>query len=106
MTYPEAQKVIEENSEALDKYVLHTEPNEIHMVKGTFISPFDISDNTKQFIYEECNEKHKNNADVLMELNLFSKELYPFVVIQYKGNYLIMKVGDYLHSKLVSDNEP
>ena len=105
MTYPEAQRIIEENREALDKYLLHTEPQEIHMVKGTFISPLDIGDSTKQFIYEECNERHKNNSDVLMDLNFFSKELYPFVVIQYKGNYLMMTVSSYLHSKLVSGNE-
>jgi len=101
MTYKEAVKIIDESRKQLDINVLHVNP--VHRVLGTFIAPEQSSSNTHEHIFEQCVKQHKSNEDVLFELNMFSTDLIPFVVILMKGNNIVMPLESYLSNPLLND---
>ncbi len=94
MTYKEAIKLIDDNRKALDKYVLHSDP--ARLIVGTFVSSENRDNAIEQRIFTECVQGHKSNEDLLIELNIFSNDLIPFVVIQTRGENLSLPLASYL----------
>ena len=94
MTYKEAIKLIDDNRKALDKYVLHSDP--AHLIIGTFVASENRDKAIEQRIFTECVQGHKNNEDLLFELNMISNDLIPFVVTQMKGEFISQPLASYL----------
>jgi hypothetical protein len=98
MTFTESENVINDNYNLLDKYTLQTNPP--HYILGCIISTTNRSYDREQFIFTECIENKKSNKDVLINLNLLSEDLMPFIIVKMWGDKVIILLENYLSSPL------
>ncbi|HMJ47262.1 MAG TPA: hypothetical protein VK498_08030 [Ferruginibacter sp.] len=103
MTYKEAAQIIKDNEKALDKYVTHSNPP--HRVLGCIISHENSNLAIEQKIYEQVINNNRDNLDVLLEMNLVSDKLKPFVILLMRGDNIIQPLESYLSNPLLTGNE-
>jgi hypothetical protein len=101
MNYQEAHKQIEDNSKYLSKGI--TGENPAHQILGTFVSSENRDNTIENRIYDECVVGHKDNAELLAELNMLGNDLIPFIAVLMKGNTIAQPLASYL--VIPSNNE-
>jgi len=94
MTYQEALEEIKKH-----EFEINQSKNSKfnHKVEACVILPKDADILLKsKIVYEIINSTVNNNISVLESLDLFNKELFPYIVYQRKGESLLMTISEYL----------
>lgn len=103
MTYNEAKQIINDNEKVLSIYTTHDNPP--HRILGCFVSPIERSFKREEYIFNECITNKKDNAEVLLNLNIYSADLMPFVAMLIWGNNILIPLESYVNWPAVVDEQ-
>lgn len=96
MTYQEAEHIIAEFLPSLrnDSYFKLNNTNCLFL--AFIIAPDGSETNFKRWLYEECITNHKNNKEILVDMNLIGNKMQLFFVYQQGGEKIIIPFESYL----------
>lgn len=98
MTYNEAKKQLEDNWDKSNPHNTNKNSLTPHQVVALIVCPTDCDDITKQAVRVEVYNNKKDNADVLIEMDLFSMDLNPYVSVLIGGKIINLLLDTYLSS--------
>ncbi|PJE46436.1 MAG: hypothetical protein CUR34_09460 [Sediminibacterium sp.] len=105
MTYKEAKKHIDDNWDKANPYTSNPNAPTPHQVVALIVAPTERDSGVEQDIFTEVHENKKDNADVLLDMNLFGKELSPYVVVLMRGSNICLPLYSYISSPTFEDKK-
>ena len=98
MTYKEAKIHIDENWDKANPYTSNPNATTPHQIKALIVAPTERDSSIEKAIFTEVRGNKKDNADVLLDMNLFGEDLSPYVVVLMKGSNICLPLYSYISS--------
>jgi hypothetical protein len=105
MTYKEAKKHIDDNWDKANPYTFNPNTVTPHQILALIIAPTERNIDIEQSIYTQIHEYKKDNANVLLEMNLLGKDLSLYVVLLMKGDNICILLDSYISSPLFEEKK-
>lgn len=105
MTYEESKKHINDNRQKVNPYTSKPDATTPHIVVALIVAPTERDNTIEYNIFTEVHENKKDNANVLLDMNLLDKDLSPYVVVLMKGSNICLPLYSYIPLPNIEDNK-